>query len=275
MNCFQIPTYIKKHNYQGPVKEVPGQVFRQIKDRLEKIISAQPLVSINIIARNEENNILRTLSSLSDLRTAYPFEIIVVDNDSDDNTATVIRKCGLKPVLEKQHGYGFARQAAVKNSNGQYILTGDADTIYPPRWIDAMVTPLIRQKALATYGTYAFIPPPGKKRFPYALYEGLRKPVHFARSINRPTLTVGGVNFCFPREAALDIGFAKDGQRSEDGRMAAGLAQKGKLKRITKKDTVAWTISRSVDKDAGLIFALLVRAKKEIKRIHEYFYKNK
>jgi glycosyltransferase involved in cell wall biosynthesis len=275
MNCFKLPEFVVNHNYRLPPEDVPEEIFGQIKNRIKYIISGNPLVSINIIARNEEDNILRTLSSLSAIQSVYPLEIIVVDNDSDDDTALIIRRCGLEPVLEKQHGYGFARQAALENSKGLYILTGDADTVYPPRWVDTMVTPLVRQEAIATYGTYAFIPPPGKKRFPYALYEGLRKPVHFARSINRPSLTVGGVNFCFPREAALEIGFARDGQRSEDGRMAAELAGRGKLRRITKRDAVAWTVSRSVDKDTGLINALLARVKKEMKRIHEYFYKKR
>jgi glycosyltransferase involved in cell wall biosynthesis len=273
MNCFRLPEFVIKHNYRLSPEDVPEEIFGQINDRFKNIISVNPLVSINIIARNEEDNILRTLSSLSAVQSEYPLEIIVVDNDSDDDTALIIRRCGLEPVFEQQHGYGFARRAALENSKGRYILTGDADTVYPPRWVDTMVTPLVRQEAIATYGTYSFIPPPGKKRFPYAMYETLRKPVHFARSINRPALTVGGVNFCFPRQEAMEIGFARDNHRSEDGRMAAGLARKGKLKRITKRDAVAWTVSRSVDKDTGLISALLARVKKEMKRIHEYFYR--
>ncbi len=268
-----VPENVKKHNYNFDNSEaIPEKLFYKIKNQFQNLVSEQPLISINIIARNEEKNILHTLSSLSEIKSKYPIEVVVVDNDSDDKTAEIVQKCGIEPIHEKQHGYGFARQAALKNSKGKYIITGDSDSIYLPGWVDSMIKPLIEQKAIASFGSYAYIPPENKQRLSFSFYEFLRHTANVFKRINRPELTVGGINFCFPREEALEIGFAKDDHRSEDGRMALALSQKGKLKYVSKKASIAWTDARSLN-NSNLLKTIGARLRKEFKRLHLYFYK--
>jgi glycosyltransferase involved in cell wall biosynthesis len=194
-----IPENIRIHNYdfQDP-DQIPESVFDRIKAGFAAKQQGQPLVSVNIIAWNEEQNILRNLSSLSAMDSTFPVEFVYVDNNSNDRTSEIIRKCGIIPVSESRQGYGFARQAALEHSKGEYILTGDADTIYPPTWIDEMIIPVLAGRSVASYGTYSFIPAKGKSRLPYSLYELLRNIIHSLRTIKRPELAVGGVNFCFP-----------------------------------------------------------------------------
>jgi hypothetical protein len=153
-------------------------------------------------------------------------------------------------------------------------LTGDADTIYPPTWVDTMLKPLLEGKSIASSGTYSFIPGKGQSRIRYASYEFFRDIIHSLRTINRPYLAVGGVNFCFPRKEALKIGFIKNNSRSEDGSMALALLKTGRIKRVTQLKAAAWTITRSVENSGSFFNAIKTRLVKEYKRVSIYFYKH-
>lgn len=272
---FKIPKEAQKHNFDyAGFDDIPEETFTRIRGNFEKLNSSNPLISINIIARNEEKNILRTLSSLSEIKSRYPLEVIVADNDSDDKTSEIISKCGITPVFEKIHGYGTARQAALNNSKGKYVLTGDSDTIYLPGWPDCLVKPMEAGKAIAAYGSYSYIPPKGKSRFSLAVYEIMRDLNNSFLRIKRAHLTVGGADFGFMREEALKIGFVKENIRGEDGRMAFELAKKGAVKYISKNNAVVWSHYRSL-RSNSVWGAFKAHAKKELKRLHIYFYKYK
>jgi len=57
-------------------------------------------------------------------------EIIVVDNDSADNSAKIVSTLGAKVVLEKKIGYGAALLRGFSEAKGKYIVMGDADDTY-------------------------------------------------------------------------------------------------------------------------------------------------
>ena len=269
----KVPSNISQHVYDyQKLEDISEAVFERIRNGFASLRTDGPLVSINIIAWNEESNILRNLSSLSAIKSAYPVEFIYVDNNSSDKTSEIIRRCGLTPIAETKQGYGFARQTAMENSHGKYILTGDADTIYPSTWVDTMVKPLLSEKYIGSFGTYSFIPNAGQSRLKFAFYEFFRDMIHDFRSKNNPELVVAGMNFCFPREKALKIGFIKNDARMEDGQMALALLKKGKLKRVTSIDSIAWTITRTVEKSGTLLKAFSTRMMKEFKRISIYFH---
>lgn len=272
----KVPSEILKHwhQYNNP-DDIPKEVFDRIKAGFEAQRTDNPLISVNIIAWNEEAFILRNLSSLSAMKSQYPVEFVFVDNNSTDRTSEIIRKCGLNPIMETTQGYGFARQTALENSKGKYIITGDADTAYLPTWIDTMVKPLIEGNFLGSYGTYSFVPQAGQARIRYAFYELFRDMMHHFRSIKRPELIVVGMNFCFPSKEALEIGFIKSGARMEDGKMALALLKRGKLTRVTDSKSIAWTGTRTVEQSGTLLQAGIARILKDAKRLSIFFYKKK
>ncbi|MHC1774073.1 MAG: glycosyltransferase family 2 protein [Lentimicrobium sp.] len=271
-----VPEYIRMHWHEYKnLEDISDEIFEKIKKGFEAQRTDKPLVSVNIIAWNEESNILHNLSSLSAMKSSYPVEFIYVDNNSKDKTSEIIRRCGLNPISELKQGYGFARQTAMESSHGKYILTGDADTAYPPTWVDAMLKPMMAGQSLGSYGTYSFVPGKGQSRLNYAFYEFFRDIVHYLRSIKHPELVVVGMNFCFPREEAIKIGFIKNNLRMEDGQMAFRLLRTGRLKRIAKIQSRAWTGTRTVDSSGSFSNAVFVRVLKELKRIRIYFFKKK
>jgi glycosyltransferase involved in cell wall biosynthesis len=56
---------------------------------LKKITSGYPYATVVIPAYNEEKTIQKTLQSLSLQKTQFPFNVIVVDNGSEDSTKTI------------------------------------------------------------------------------------------------------------------------------------------------------------------------------------------
>lgn len=112
-----------------------------------------PSTSISIIipARDEEKNIAACLNSI--LAQNYPkglFEIIVVDDHSDDDTASIVQsfktsnvKCiSLSEHLDKEDKLIAYKKAAltigVKNTTGELIITTDADCIANTDWLTSI-----------------------------------------------------------------------------------------------------------------------------------------
>lgn len=112
--------------------------------------SYEPVTKISIIipARNESKNIGACITSI--LAQNYPrelFEIIVVDDHSEDDTIAVVEKYANKNVHcislasqattdKKTISYKKAALAAgIGRSKGTLIVTTDADCIAPPSWL--------------------------------------------------------------------------------------------------------------------------------------------
>jgi len=91
-------------------------------------------VSVVIPALNEEGVVGKTVESIpsDEIRDAgYDLEIIVVNNDSTDNTAREASDAGATVFLEKNKGYGNAYKRGFKEASGDIIIMGDADGTYP------------------------------------------------------------------------------------------------------------------------------------------------
>src|SRR5690606_6371410 len=132
MYIFKVPNWVHSHKYlYSRYDEIPEKVFCAINSRLDLIRCDKPFVSIIIAAWNEEINILNCISSLSNMKTNIPFEIIVINNNSSDNTQKTIDRLNIKSLFQGIQGCGPARQMGQEHALGKYILLADADCIYP------------------------------------------------------------------------------------------------------------------------------------------------
>jgi dolichyl-phosphate beta-glucosyltransferase len=104
-----------------------------------------PDLSIIIPAYNEEALIVNTLDSLRTYMAARPelYEIVVVDDGSQDKTVTLIQEwqknSGTNSQLlinPKNMGKGFSIRRGVMESCGQYVIFIDADLPYELHAID-------------------------------------------------------------------------------------------------------------------------------------------
>jgi glycosyltransferase involved in cell wall biosynthesis len=92
------------------------------------------LYSVIIPAYNEEKWLPTTLSALKEAMDALemPGEIIVVDNNSTDDTAWVAQECGVQVIFEPINNVSRARNAGAKIAKGRYLVFLDADTLVSP-----------------------------------------------------------------------------------------------------------------------------------------------
>ena len=90
-------------------------------------MNKQPLVSVVIPTRNSEKFIEKCLESVKS-QTYKNIEVIIVDNNSMDNTKEIAKK-----YTKKVFNFGPERSAqvnfGVKNSNGEYVYKVDSDFV--------------------------------------------------------------------------------------------------------------------------------------------------
>lgn len=93
-----------------------------------------PKVSIIVPARNEERNLPTLLRSLRDLD--YPdFEVIVVDDESTDQTYAIAESFGFQVISGAKRPEGWAGKPwachqGAQHAAGDYLLFTDADTMH-------------------------------------------------------------------------------------------------------------------------------------------------
>lgn len=269
---FTLPSWVQKHYLEfNSIDEVPQEVFDRIKKGFDRLHTENPISSIVVIAYNEEKTILKSLSSLSDLVSKYPVEIIVSNNNSKDRTQEILDRCGVKSVFQPLQGVGFARDAGLQIAKGVYHLCADADSIYPPSYVDEMIDPLVQRKAVATYGRVAFLPDGNKSRPALAVYEFFKDIAIGLRAVKRPELVAGGASLAFFTEQAKQIGWRTDVKRGEDGQMILAMKKTGNIVMVKSSGSRIWTTARTLDADGNFATMILKRLKKEFSRIHFYF----
>lgn len=97
-------------------------------------------VSVVTPAYNEGDNIRKCIASLQN--QDFPrenYEIIVVDNNSSDNTAEVVKSLDVTYTFEGKQGCGEARNAGIRLARGEIIALIDSDCIADPGWLKHLV----------------------------------------------------------------------------------------------------------------------------------------
>jgi len=90
--------------------------------------------SVIIPAYNEKNWLPQTLTSLNTAMAICDLagEIIVVDNNSTDETPRIAAAHGARVLFERRNQISRARNAGAGAARGDYLVFLDADTLLPP-----------------------------------------------------------------------------------------------------------------------------------------------
>ena len=102
------------------------------------------LVSVVIPCLNEAESIAQCVNSAQRVLDAHGLdgEVVVVDNGSQDGSATLAQLAGARVVTEPRRGYGSAYLAGFAAARGDYIVMIDADLTYDfeeiPRFIQEL-----------------------------------------------------------------------------------------------------------------------------------------
>ena len=117
-----------------------------------------PFLSVVICTRDRAASLERTLESLvaAAQRMARPWELVVVDNGSSDETPQVIAsfadRLPVRGVREDAAGLSNARNAGVKQAQGEYIVWTDDDVVVDPGWLEGWAGGIEQAQDCAVFG---------------------------------------------------------------------------------------------------------------------------
>ncbi|MEB3831301.1 hormogonium polysaccharide biosynthesis glycosyltransferase HpsE [Phormidium sp. CCY1219] len=140
-------------------------------------------LTVAICTYNGEKRVPEVLEALESQVNAahFSWEILVVDNNSSDRTAQVVRSLqekwpnapALKYCFEEQQGAGFARKRAVQEAQSPLIGFLDDDNIPAPDWVAAAYNFGMAHPQVGAYGSQiqgefeAPLPPNFERILPY------------------------------------------------------------------------------------------------------------
>jgi glycosyltransferase involved in cell wall biosynthesis len=258
--------------YGKSFEEIPDSVLDEIKGKLAAKQSEVPLISIVVIAYNEEKRLAACLWSLSELQTKYPVEILGVNNNSKDRTEEVYQRLGLPFFNETQQSPGFARQCGLEHAKGKYHFCIDADTFYPPRYVDLMMTKLERPDVSCVSSFWSFFPDEQHSAIGLFLFELIRDTFLWVQHFKRPELCVRGMVFAFKTDLARQVRIRTDIRRGEDGSLALSLKPYGKIAFLYNRKARPVTGYGTLN-EGNLLQSLWNRVRVQIKGISRIFYK--
>ena len=257
--------------YGKTADEIPDNICEEIKENLSTRQSNQPLISVVVIAYNEERRLAACLWSLSELQTQYPIEILGVNNNSKDRTEEVYQRLGLPYYNELQQSPGFARQCGLNHAKGKYHFCIDADTFYPPLYVDLMMTKLLKPDVACVSSFWSFYPDEKHSAFGLAIFELIRDSFLFIQHFKRPELCVRGMVFAFNADYARQVKIRTDIRRGEDGSLALSLKQFGKIVFLYNRKARPVTGYGTLNEES-LWQSFLYRVKVQLKGITRIFY---
>jgi GT2 family glycosyltransferase len=101
-----------------------------------------PAISVVIPTRNRAGLVGEALASIVERPARTSFEVVVIDNASEDDTADVLRRWAtrdrrVRVVREEEVGASPALIAGMRAAEGSLLLFTDDDVVAEPGWVDA------------------------------------------------------------------------------------------------------------------------------------------
>jgi len=135
-----------------------------------------PDLSVIILSYKSKEHLRELLPSVFASTKKYSYEVIIVDNDSQDGTAEGIESLlpsipNLKLIKNKNNGFSAGNNLGIKNALGKYILLLNPDTKVQPDTFEAMLDMMENRPEVGISGC-KIIKPDGKldlacrRRFP-------------------------------------------------------------------------------------------------------------
>ena len=203
----------------------------------------QPPVSIVVPAYNEAAGIEQAIRSLAS--SDYPeFELVVVDDGSTDGTGDLVDSLGLsrvRVIREPNRGKAEALNTAVAAARHDLIAAVDADTVFEPGTLAALVRPFADPGVGAVAGNTKV----GNRRSLLGLWQHLDYVTGF--NLDRRLYdvlgcmpTVPGAVGAFRRSALLEVGGFSSDTLAEDTDVTIALGRRA-WKVVYAQDARAFT----------------------------------
>lgn len=124
---------------------------------LQELRTANPLISIVVPGKNEGKHLYKLVKSLSE-QTYQNFELIIVDDGSDDDTPIIgrnLERLGMIDLFlrnDVRGGKASAANLAVRYTKGEYIVHLDADCSFDKSAIENILVPFYIDPKIGAVG---------------------------------------------------------------------------------------------------------------------------
>jgi cellulose synthase/poly-beta-1,6-N-acetylglucosamine synthase-like glycosyltransferase/peptidoglycan/xylan/chitin deacetylase (PgdA/CDA1 family) len=217
--------------------------IRRVRD-LPLEPSFAPAVSILVPAHNEAVGIERAVRSLAGSIYAGKIELIVVDDGSTDDTASIVEALDLPQVRllrQVNAGKAAALNRALAASRHDILVTVDADTVFEPETLCALVQRFREPRVGAISGNTKV----GNRHGLIGHWQHIEYVMGFnldrrSYEVLGSTPTVPGAIGAFRREALADIGGVSGATLAEDTDITLDIGRAG-WRVVYESRARAWT----------------------------------
>ncbi|MBI4174821.1 MAG: glycosyltransferase [Candidatus Aenigmarchaeota archaeon] len=200
-------------------------------------------ISVVIPTLNEGKYLETTLFHIKQQK---PFEIIVADSQSTDNTISIAKKYGARVVQAKRGAASYGRNAGGKAARGDIVLFLDADSIVFPNLFNVIEKDFKKRIAGWTCTVYGFTPS-WKEQIIYNMSNNLVDFLTtYAKKPHAPGIVIAVRRQIFDKTG----GFDENLKVMEDHDFAMKVGKHGTFK--FSKDTCVYTSTRRMEKWGGL-----------------------
>jgi len=171
-------------------------------------------VSVIIPAYNASATIGRTLEALSRQNCFQPYEVIVVDDGSTDNTANIVSSfASVKYLRQDNAGPASARNHGSRRALGDFLAFTDSDCVPHEDWISQLMAGMSQEHVGAVAGSYG-IANPGSLLAQCIYKEILWRHHHLMPDFPN---SFGSYNFCVRKNVFESVGGFNTGYRWASG----------------------------------------------------------
>ena len=116
------------------------------------------LISVVVCTYNRSSLLKNCIRSLEkQMADKKNYEVIVVDNNSKDNTKEIVRdyiknKLNVRTVTEKNQGLSYARNRGWKEAKGKYVAYIDDDAIAELDWVEQIMIFIQKNPKIKAFG---------------------------------------------------------------------------------------------------------------------------
>ena len=187
-----------------------------------------PDVSVILPVFNGQDTIGDQLLAVVAQKTAFTWELVVVDNDSTDETVEIVDALARvdsrvrRITAPDQHNLSYVRNVGAASALGRFVLFCDDDDVVSPGWLESMASALMENPLVVSRMEYDHLNPPavmrGRARFQsegldhlfgYSVANGaigVRRETWDALNGNDEHLGVAGEDFDFAIRAQRELG---------------------------------------------------------------------
>ena len=166
-------------------------------------LSYAPFVSVILPVRNGQTTIEACLVSL--LAQEFPrdrYEVVVIDDDSQDGTINIVRNFPVRLYSETLHSADAARNTGILHARGKIIAFIDADCVADPRWLGFLTRRFSSEAVIGVAGKTLAYP---ADNLVVEFYENSLQP-HRIRPDPTEPLAVPTPNIAYRRDVLLEVG---------------------------------------------------------------------